>query len=653
MSDKLQQALQWALGKDKGLLAMNASLDNLTAIYPYHEQGQEVFIKARFDKDGKKWIKPFYFDGNRYKMGEPKHLDTKPLYLPAPLGDVVYIVEGEKCVHFMLDIGLCAVTTGGSTSIDKCDLTPLQGRKCVLWRDNDTAGEKWQGELIHALNRLKIAYEVIDVAGVMLPTGERLPVKGDCVDFIESHLADGNDFAGVKSLIERLPRLDGNAINNGRVTAINATNNAQITDSNDTATALADLDTQVQELQQAICELAELDEVRLHLLLPKVGKRYGIGKDKLLQWVNEHQQGELVQEPTAHADTVSHDEIYTALYGLIDRHVILDEPLKVAFVLWVLFTYLTDIADFAPIAWITAPERACGKSTLLGLFERVVYRPYTSTDPTQAVLYRIMERYKPTLLIDEIDTGLKDKTTLLGILNAGYSRHACKIGRVNNDKGGAVESFNAFGAKVLCGIGGLQGTTASRAIRFTMRRKAKDEQVTRLNKATLPHSHTELIRQQCKRWTMDNRQAVDGVEVPLIDIGDRPYNSWYILLQIATVLGVYDKALSACLAICQVKDEPSQNEQLLSDIREVWQGDKMALKFLLERLTADDEMAWATLNNGQEMTVHQLGKRIRGFGINSKTIKIGANTTAKGYDKLQFIPIWERYLSPKVDELAF
>ncbi|MDO4896292.1 MAG: hypothetical protein Q3971_02920 [Moraxella sp.] len=283
---------------------------------------------------------------------------------------------------------------------------------------------------------------MIDITGVMLPTGESLPAKGDCVDFIESHLADGNDYAGVKSLIARLPRLDGNATNN-------ATNNAQITDSNDTATALADLDTQVQELQQAICELAELDEVRLHLLLPKVGKRYGIGKDKLLQWVNEHKQGDLIQEPQAHTDTVSHDEMFTALYGLIDRHVILDEPLKVAFVLWVLFTYLTDVAEYAPIAWITAPERACGKSTLLGLFERVVYRPYNTIDPTKAVIYRIMERYKPCLLIDEIDTGLKEKTDILGIINAGYSRHANKVGRINNDKGGAIEIFNAFGAKVL------------------------------------------------------------------------------------------------------------------------------------------------------------------------------------------------------------
>lgn len=299
LSQPLHTALQWALSHDKGLLAIGASLDDLTAIYPYHNHtGKEIFIKARFDKDGKKWIKPFYLDGNRYKMGEPKHLDTKPLYMPAPLADVVYVVEGEKCVHFMLDIGLCAVTTGGSTSVDKCDLTPLQGRKCVLWRDNDTAGEKWQGELITALNRLKIAYEVIDITGVMLPTGERLPVKGDCVDFIESHLADGNDYAGVKRLIERLPRLDGNATNN-------TTNNAQTTDSNDTATALADLDAQVQELQQAIKELAELDEHRLHLLISRVAKRFGVARDKLLQWVYEHKQGELVQEPTAHMNPLA------------------------------------------------------------------------------------------------------------------------------------------------------------------------------------------------------------------------------------------------------------------------------------------------------------------------------------------------------------
>lgn len=595
MMNEINTALQWALNNDKGLKAMGASMDSLTDIYPYHQDGKEVFVKVRFDKDGKKWIKSFYHNGKQYRLGEPK-LNKKPLYLPKPLTDTVYLVEGEKCVHALLDIGISATTTGGATSVDKCDLTPLQGRKCVLWRDNDNSGVSWQG-LITALESLTIAYEVIDVAGVIMPTGEPIADKADCYDFIQAHYADGSDDGAICEMIGALPRAEQEA------------------------PYLADLDQQVLELQQAIKELSDFDEMRLHLLLSQVAKRYGITKDKLLTWVYEYKQGDFISEPIPHHEGISHDEIYTALYELVDNHIVIDEPLKITFVLWVLFTYLTDITDIAPIAWITAPERACGKTTLLALFERVVSKPYFMTDPTQAVLYRIMDKYKPCLLIDEIDTGLKDKSTILGILNAGYSRHASKIGRVNTDKGGTVESFNAFGAKVLCGIGGLQGTTASRAIRFEMRRKGKDDKVKRLNKTTLPHSQTEIIRQKCKKWSDDNRQSVEAVKIPQIAIDDRAYDNWYILLQIASVLGVYDKAVNACLAICQTKDEPSQNEQLLADIREVWQGEKMALKFLLERLTADDEKA--------------------------------ANTTAKGYDKDQFTQIWERYLSPKVDEFLF
>ena len=414
-----------------------------------------------------------------------------------------------------------------------------------------------------------------------------------------------------------------------------------------------DLDTQIQQLQQQIKELSQLDEMRLHLQAPKVAKSHAIGKDKLLQWVYEYKQGDFIADIVPYTDSVTNDEIYQALYELIDRHIIIDKPLKVAFVLWVLFTYLIDDCDIAPIAWITAPEKSCGKSTLLGLFERVVNRPYTMTDPSQAVLYRIMDKYKPCLLIDEIDTGLKDKSTILGILNAGYSRHACKIPKVNMDKGGTVESFNAFGAKVLCGIGGLTGTTASRSIKFELKRKSNNDKVARLNKRTLTHAKTDLIRQKAKRWATDNRQAIIQTEIELLPINDRVYDNWYILLQIAHVLGVYDTAKQACLTINKAKDELSTNEQLLFDIREVWRGEKMALKFLLERLIADDEKAWASLNNGQEMTAHQLGKRLRGFGIAPKTIKTGVSTTAKGYDKDQFTQIWERYLSPKIDEFLF
>ena len=310
-----------------------------------------------------------------------------------------------------------------------------------------------------------------------------------------------------------------------------------------------------------------------------------------------------------------------------------------------IFTYLTDISDIAPIAWITAPERQCGKSTLLGLFERVVNKPMAFNNITQAVLYRIMEQFKPTLLIDEIDTSLKDKNELLGIVNAGYSRHASNVPRMNQDKGGIVEKFDVFGAKVFSGIGEMKGTFASRAIRFELRRKTNSDKVKRFNKRTLPYETTNELQRKVKRWAVDNRQAVQAVETPLLQINDRDFDNWEILLQIATVLGVYDKALQACLIICNRKDEPSLNEMLLSDIREVFITERISSVDLLERLKADSEKYWSTYNNGTPLNVHQLAKKLKSFGIKSKAMRIkGEQGTVKGYERADFVKVWANYL---------
>lgn len=241
------------------------------------------------------------------------------------------------------------------------------------------------------------------------------------------------------------------------------------------------------------------------------------------------------------------------------------------------------------------------------------------------------------------------------MINGGHSKTADKAIKCNQDNGNALEAFSAFGAKVICGIGAnLPAPTISRSIRFVLRRKTKDDKPTkRFILKNLPYTQTDTLKSKIKRWAIDNQGTINSVDIPILNINDRDYDNWEFLLQIASVLGVYDIAMKACLELCRQEKEPTQNEQLLSDIKAVWQGEKMALKSLLERLTADDEMVWATLNNGQEMTAHQLGKRLRSFGINSKTIKTGANTSAKGYYKSQLIPVWERYLTPSLDELAF
>lgn len=629
----LLQAIQAIATTDKTLSRMGAGVGDITAFYPYFADDKELFVKVRIDKDGSKWIKPFYYDGNCYRLGE--HPATKepnykkPLYHLPLLDNTVYIVEGEKCVHSLIDIGLTATTTGGATSINQCDLTPLQGKRCIVWRDNDKSGQDWQANLSKALTALDIAYDVIDVDKVQLPTGEPMPAKGDCHDLVQAYFADGQDSSGIIEIIQALPLasiepvIEPLAIDN----------------------PLQALEDKERRLIACIDELSELNDIKLHLALSEVTREFKLSKDKVLSLVHEHKQGGLVAEIEPYHEPVTHDEIYTALYSLVHEHMAIDEPLKVAFVLWVIFTYLTDISDFAPIAWITAPERQCGKSTLLGLFERVVNKPMAFNNITQAVLYRVMEQFKPTLLIDEIDTSLKDKNELLGIVNAGYSRHASNVPRMNQDKGGIVEKFDVFGAKVFSGIGEMKGTFASRAIRFELRRKTNSDKVKRFNKRTLPYETTNELQSKVKRWAVDNRQAVQAVQTPLLQINDRDFDNWEILLQIATVLGVYDKALQACLIICNRKDEPSLNEMLLSDIREVFITERISSVDLLERLKADSEKYWSTYNNGTPLNVHQLAKKLKSFGIKSKAMRIkGEQGTVKGYEKADFVKVWANYL---------
>ena len=207
--DLLLQAIKAVASKDKTLISMGAGVRDITAFYPYYAEGKELFVKVRIDKDGSKWIRPFYYDGKQYKPSEPPIAKDphykKPLYHLPITGDTVYIVEGEKCVHSLIDIGLTATTTGGATSIDKCDLTPLQGKRCIVWRDNDKSGQEWQSNLLQALTALDIAYDVIDVDKVQLPTGEPMPAKGDCYDLVQAYFADGQDNSGIIEIIQALP----------------------------------------------------------------------------------------------------------------------------------------------------------------------------------------------------------------------------------------------------------------------------------------------------------------------------------------------------------------------------------------------------------------------------------------------------------------
>src|SRR5439155_15749751 len=79
--------------------------------------------------------------------------------------------------------------------------------------------------------------------------------------------------------------------------------------------------------------------------------------------------------------------------------------------------------DLSPYLAIVSPVMRCGKSTLLRWLLQVVRRPLRTMNISSASLFRTIEDHRPTLLVDEVDRYLNDRSSeVIGMLNAGHER---------------------------------------------------------------------------------------------------------------------------------------------------------------------------------------------------------------------------------------
>jgi hypothetical protein len=150
----------------------------------YHNcDGNEHFGVVRFDGDKGKEFRPFHQNASGWSMSDPPR--KLPLFrLPALLArsrELVFVVEGEKCVCELETLGLPVTTSAhGAKSVHKTDWQPLAGRKVVILPDNDTEGRAYAQTITEILIRLSPAavIKIVELPG--------LPPKGDCVDWLEA-----------------------------------------------------------------------------------------------------------------------------------------------------------------------------------------------------------------------------------------------------------------------------------------------------------------------------------------------------------------------------------------------------------------------------------------------------------------------------------
>jgi hypothetical protein len=127
----------------------------------------------------------------------------------------------------------------------------------------------------------------------------------------------------------------------------------------------------------------------------------------------------------------------------------------------IIHAHANECWDHTPRLNVRAPEKQCGKTTLLDVLMPLVPRAMKTENVSTAVVFRAAAAYKPTLLVDECDTQLCGKDAdkeLVSILNAGHGRSGRAFRCEGDDN--RIKGFPVFGPAVLAGIGLLRPSVA-------------------------------------------------------------------------------------------------------------------------------------------------------------------------------------------------
>jgi len=356
------------------------------------------------------------------------------------------------------------------------------------------------------------------------------------------------------------------------------------------------------------------------------------------------------QSPVNGADLL--DEIVTTL----KRYLVLPEHAAEAIALWILFTYVIDSVRICTMLAITSPEKRCGKTSTLAVLLKLCSKALPASNISPAALFRTTEKLKPTLLIDEADTFLRNSEEMRGILNSGHTREMAFTIRTVGDNHES-KHFSTWGAKVIAAIGKLKDTIMDRCIEICMRRKKPGEKVERLK-----NFDGLEIKSRCVRWANDNAENIKNHEPEIpISLHDRAADNWEPLLSIAELAGgkwpeIAKKA--ACALTQNDVEEDSIKIQLLADIKSILKPetekviDRIWTESLLNQLYDMEERPWADWKKGKALSARNLSRLLKTFGIQSKDLKMeGVNK--KGYRLEDFNECFPRYLpaTPLLDSV--
>jgi hypothetical protein len=332
------------------------------------------------------------------------------------------------------------------------------------------------------------------------------------------------------------------------------------------------------------------------------------------------------------------DALLRDVENFISRFVVLPSRARLPLALWSLGTHLFDVFDSFAYLVITSPTPRCGKSRVLEILALLCANPERTSNISEAALFRLIERFQPTLLLDEMEQ-IREKgeraQILRNLVNAGNRRDAVAIRCA--EAGKSIERCSVYCPKALAAIGSLPDTITDRAIVVRMQRRTHEERIERfLFQRTEPQARE--IRERIAAWGKEQLDTIQAayLNAPDLDfLEDRDAESWaplFVSLAVASPSRVAELRACAEALSGQKQDDVADEDfavRLIRDVNAVLrEGERhIASTELLTRLRTIEDSPWVDAI----FDARRLAKHLRAFGLKPKAVRVG-DSTPRGFE---------------------
>jgi putative DNA primase/helicase len=586
-------------------------------------------------------------DGRGGWVKGTKGVDTKLIYRADEVkkaideGRIIACAEGEKDADNLWGIGIAgtcnahgASEPGKRAKWTRAHSEQLANADLVVFNDNDAAGYE------HADATAKLSLGIARRVRRLDLTNHwpEIPKGGDVSDW----LAAGHTGEELAALIEAAPDYAAST----EQPQAEPSGNSDDTDAEVERLARLSLVEYEQQRKSAASQLGVRAPI-LDRLVQAERERLGLVED-------DGRQGRSISlpEPEPWPTPIDGAALLDGIADAIGRYVIMSDHARFATALWVVHTFLLDCFGITPRLAVRSPMKRCGKTTLLDVLARLVLRPLPTGSVTAAALFRVVEGYRPTLLVDEADTFLSEADELRGVLNSGHRKGGQVVRTVGDDH--EPRAFSTFAAVTIAIIGNLPDTLADRSVTVDLKRRMPSEKVASFRFDRV--GHLDVLARQAARWAQDHAGNLAGADPEMPGIHNREADNWAPLLAIADAAGgAWPERARAAAAAGHVAggDEASLIELLLGDIRDIFAKreenkvdpvDRISSADLVAALVAIEGRPWAELGKSRKpLTQNGLARRLKPLAITSENIRIG-DKVPKGYLLVWFREAFSRYL---------